>query len=264
MPRLLKQFVEPPRACVYLPEQTAQLENKVMLDVSAAHFGQMLVRGWRRFGPFYFRPACKACGACLSVRLPVDRFVASTTQRRTHKRLEKLRVEVGVPQVTPERLALYHRWHGFREDARGWAASELDEESYGLEFAFPHPAAREITYYDDEAPGGPRLIGVGLSDITPVGVSAIYFYYDPEYARWSPGVMNVLCQLDLARAHGLPHVYLGYYVEGCASMRYKSTFRPHEILAGRPADGEEPGWSEPTVPLGETTLPVGVTASTLR
>ena len=73
MPRLLKHFVEPARSCVYLPEQSAQLETKVMLDVTAAQFGQMLVRGWRRFGPFYFRPACRACNACLSIRLPVDR-----------------------------------------------------------------------------------------------------------------------------------------------------------------------------------------------
>ncbi|RYE92616.1 MAG: arginyltransferase [Myxococcales bacterium] len=256
MPRLLKHFIEPARTCVYLPEQFAQLESKIMLDVSAAQFAAMLVRGWRRFGPFYFRPACKGCGACLSIRLPVDAFTPSTTQRRAQKRLERLRVEVGVPRVDPERLALYHRWHGFREDARGWATSQLDEESYALEFAFPHPTAREMAYYDDEAPGGPRLVGVGLCDETPIGWSAIYFYYDPEYARWSPGVMNVLCQIELARQRGLPHVYLGYYVEGCASMLYKSTFRPHEILSGRPGDREEPEWAL-------TPLPVGVTPATL-
>jgi leucyl-tRNA---protein transferase len=242
MPRVLKHFIEPPRSCTYLPEQIAQLENRVMLDVSAAQFAAMMVRGWRRFGPFYFRPACKRCERCESIRVPVDRFSPSDTQRRAFKRLQKLRVTVGRPQVDAERLALYHHWHSFREERRGWAASELDEETYRVEFAFPHPCAREITYHDDEAPGGPRLVGVGLCDETPLGLSAIYFYYDPEYARWSPGVMNVLCQIDLARRLGLPHLYLGYFVEGCASMLYKSTFRPHEVLQGRPTPGEPAVW----------------------
>ncbi|MCU0657496.1 MAG: arginyltransferase [Polyangiaceae bacterium] len=249
MPRLLKHFIEPPRPCVYLPEQSAQLENKVMLDVSSAQFGEMLVRGWRRFGPFYFRPACKACGACLSLRIPVEKFRPSSTQRRVQRRLDRLRIEIQPPAVSPERLALYHRWHGFREDARGWAESQLDEESYRIEFAFPHPSAREIAYYDDQAPGGPRLVGVGLCDETPRGWSAIYFYYDPEYASWSPGVMNVLFQIQHTRALGLPHLYLGYLVVGCASMQYKASFRPHEVLRGRPEAAELPSWE-----------PVGVTS----
>lgn len=245
MPRLLKHFVEPPRPCVYLPDQIAQLENKVMLDVSAPQFGAMMTRGWRRFGPFYFRPACAACDACRSIRIPVDRFEPSATQRRAQKRLARLRVTVQTPSVTPERLALYRRWHGFREDARGWSPSRMDSETYAIEFAFPHPSAREVAYYDDEAPGGPRLIGVGLCDETPFGWSAIYFYYDPEYARWSPGVMNVLFQIQHARERGLPYVYLGYYVEGCASMRYKATFRPHEFIQGRPPEGRDPVWQQP-------------------
>jgi arginine-tRNA-protein transferase len=183
VPRLLKHFTEPPRDCVYLPGQIAQLETRVMLDVSAEQFGDMLSRGWRRFGPFYFRPACQACQACLSIRIPVAHFVPSTTQRRTLRRLEHITVEINPPRVDEARLALYHQWHGFREELRGWAESKLDRESYQIEFAFPHPAAREITYYDRDAPGGPRLIGVGLCDETPAGWSAIYFYYDPAYAR---------------------------------------------------------------------------------
>jgi arginine-tRNA-protein transferase len=51
----------------------------------------------------------------------------------------------------------------------------------------------------------------------------------------------MLC-LSLARERGIPHVYLGYRVLGCASMRYKATFRPHELLLGRPAPDEEPRW----------------------
>jgi arginyl-tRNA--protein-N-Asp/Glu arginylyltransferase len=80
--------------------------------------------------------------------------------------------------------------------------------------------------------------------VTPRAWSAIYFFYDPAVARLSPGVANVMLCLALARQRGIPHVYLGYRVLGCPSMRYKATFRPHELLRGRPGPDEEPRWVE--------------------
>jgi arginine-tRNA-protein transferase len=53
----------------------------------------------------------------------------------------------------------------------------------------------------------------------------------------------VLQEIEFCRAHGLPYLYLGYWVAGCASMAYKSQYRPHELLAGRPGDGETPVWT---------------------
>jgi arginine-tRNA-protein transferase len=147
-----------------------------------------------------------------------------------------------MPQVDAERLDLYRRWHGMREGTRGWSPSALDEESYFTQFAFPHPCAREVTYWDDDAGPEPRLIGVGLCDETPRGWSAIYFFYDPAYADRSLGTFNILFQIDHARRRGIPHVYLGYRVAGCVSLKYKGSFRPHEVLVGRPAFHEEPCW----------------------
>ena len=101
---------------------------------------------------------------------------------------------------------------------------------------------REIAYYDDSAGPRPRLVGVGICDETPSAWSAVYFYYDPDYAAQSPGVAHVLFQMKLAASRGLAHVYLGYFVTGCPSMRYKARFRPNERLVGWPAPGEEPRW----------------------
>jgi arginine-tRNA-protein transferase len=70
----------------------------------------------------------------------------------------------------------------------------------------------------------------------------VYFFYDPQYARRSLGVANVLRQVDLARARGIPYVYLGFRILACQSMRYKADFRPHELLVGRPGDAETPRW----------------------
>jgi arginine-tRNA-protein transferase len=232
--------VEPPRPCSYLPDRLASTESRVLLNVSSKALGHMLVRGWRRFGPVYFRPACRPCGECVSLRIPVDRFRPTTSQRRAARRCAALSVTWGRPRVDDERLALLSAWHREREAARGWQASGVDAESYGIEFAMPHPAAREAAWRD-----GDRLVAVSLVDETPAGLSAVYFYYHPDVRRLSPGVANVVMLVARARQLGLPHVYLGYRVLGCASLAYKASFAPHELLEGRPAASEAPAWRPP-------------------
>lgn len=242
MARLLKQYTEPPRPCVYLPDRLASLETRVMLDVTSAELDTLLPRGVRRFGPVYFRPVCPSCQACVSIRVPVATFTPSATQRRTLKRnLARFRVMIGRPTVDDTRLSLYKKWHAFRESERGWGPSPLDHESYFLEFGFPHPSVREVAIYDDEGPA-PRLVGIGICDHTQHCWSAVYFFYDPDYARHSLGTFNVLVQIEHARTLGIEHVYLGFWVEGCASMAYKATFRPHELMRRRPEGDELPRW----------------------
>jgi arginine-tRNA-protein transferase len=71
-------------------------------------------------------------------------------------------------------------------------------------------------------------------DVVPVGLSAIYYYYEPEERARCLGTYNVLRVIAAAADRGLPHVYLGYYVAGCRSLEYKDRFRPNEVLG---ADG---------------------------
>jgi arginine-tRNA-protein transferase len=237
--RLLQHFVEPPRECAYLPDREAQLEIRVQVDVTSEELDAMLARGWRRFGPVYFRPACTSCGECVTLRVDVATFAPSKSQRRAARNAAHLRRTISVPIVDDERLALYHRWHEQREDMRGWDPSTIDAERYALDFAFPHPSVREVTFRD---PASDRLLGVGIFDVTPRALSAVYFFWDPEHAPASLGVANVVTLIADARAKSLAHVYLGYRVLGCASLLYKSKYAPHELLEGRPSPDEAPAW----------------------
>ncbi len=235
--REIHRSIEPPRSCAYLPAETARLEQRLLAEVDPAEWESLLSRGWRRFGPVYFRPACAPCGECVSIRLPVAGFRPSDSQRRARKALDKFRLETGPATASEEKLALYRRWHAAREEKRDWDPSPLDLESYAMQFAFPHPCARELVAYD-----GHRPVLVALFDRTPHALSAVYCFYDPAIARRSPGVGNVVWCVEHAAELCLAHVYLGYRVLGCPSLAYKARYRPHELLAGRPTPLSTPSW----------------------
>ena len=67
-------------------------------------------------------------------------------------------------------------------------------------------------------------------------MSAIYFYWDPDERSRSLGTFNVLSLIERARTMAVPHVFLGYYVEGCRALAYKANFRPNEVL------GQDGSW----------------------
>ena len=243
MARQLEHLVEDPRPCSYLDDRNASLEHRVLLGVSVDETEALLTRGWRRFGPDYFRPQCGTCSECVPTRVVVSEFEPSKSQRRAAAKCKGLDVEVGPPQCDAERLDLYHAWHAARERDRGWDGAQLDERTYRLQFAMPHPAALEIAYTE---PQTKRLVGIALADRTAHCLSAIYFFYAPEWARASIGTANVVFHIELARRLEIPHVYLGYRVDDCPSLAYKATFRPQERLVGWPSFDEEPVW-EPAI-----------------
>lgn len=235
--RLLEHSIGPPAACAYLPGRQWTMENKVMLGIGSAELQALLEQGWRRFGPVYFRPVCAGCTECVPLRVPVAGFAPSANLRRVLKRADGLRIEVASPSVDEARVSLHRRWHECRVEQRGWEAQPDDEESYALHFCFPHPSALEVTYWD-----GQRLLAVGLTDRTPDALSAVYCFHDPDRAALSLGTLNVLTTISLARDWKLAHVYLGYCVEACDSLRYKRRFRPQERLVD--PRGGDPRWEQ--------------------
>jgi leucyl-tRNA---protein transferase len=237
--RLLHTLVEPPHACPYLADREAQLEIRVQIDVTPEELDGMLSRGWRRFGPVYFRPACASCTECVTLRVLAAEFRPSKSQRRAARNARRLVRTVGTPKIDDERLSLYRKWHAQREESRGWDESPIDTQRYGFDFAFPHPSVREVSFRD---PSDGRLVGLGICDETPAALSAVYFFWDPELAPASLGVGHVVTLIDDARQRGIPHVYLGYRVLGCPSLVYKSKYGPHELLETRPDDVDSPRW----------------------
>ena len=222
----LYQLTSPPSACEYLPDRRWSLHYVFVAQATAADYQAHLLKGWRRFGRAFFQPVCPGCRACQSVRVPAAAFRPDRSQRRAWKANADLRLEIGWPAVTPAKLRLYDRFHEYQADEKGWPAhAPKDPADYGESFTDNPFPAEEWCYYL-----GDRLIGVGYVDALPAGLSAVYFFYDPDLRDRSLGTFNVLKVIEATAARGLPHTYLGYYVKGCQSLEYKARFRPNEVL----------------------------------
>jgi len=223
--------------CSYLPERGARtLFVDPLARVNAATFQSLLEQGFRRSGSHIYRPACRGCAACISLRIPVDGFEPNRSQRR-NLRLNAAEVRVTGRPATfePEHFALYRRYlqarhpegsmaEGTSENYRDFLIDPWGGETRLLEFRL-----------------GTRLMAVAVTDLTPGGLSAVYTFFDPELSERAPGTFAILCQIQAAKALRLPYLYLGYWIEACGKMSYKSRFRPLEAWNGREWERFGPG-----------------------
>jgi arginyl-tRNA--protein-N-Asp/Glu arginylyltransferase len=219
-------YVAPPSPCSYLPGQRWSLEYEMVQDLSGEEYLQRMLAGWRRFGGMMFRPRCPQCNQCRALRVDVARFEPRRSQRRAWTRNQhEVTLRIGRPSVSGSKLKMYDRYHALQADAKGWPEHPAkDDASYRESFVHNPAFTEEWTYHLDD-----KLIGVGYVDRLAGGLSAIYFFYDPQQRQRSLGTWNIMCILADAKQSGLPFVYLGYYVAGCPSLAYKANFRPNQL-----------------------------------
>jgi len=214
-------------ACPYLPgEIAASAFVDPAADLSPRLYARLLEHGFRRSGRHVYRPACPACQACRPVRIPVDAFRPRRGQRRTWRGSAAALSVTRRPAVfEEEHFALYQRYLGARHPDGGMTGGDAS-------------AYREFVLADwcetlcIELRIGGRLLAVAVTDRVPGALSAVYTYFDPGESARGPGVLAILAQVELARRWQLRHLYLGYWIEACRKMRYKSDFRPLEVRSG--------------------------------
>jgi arginine-tRNA-protein transferase len=213
--------------CPYLPDQVARLPLRLPTSpVTPQEFDRRLALGERRTGRLLYRTQCPSCSACEPLRVPVRRFEPSASQRRALRRNERdVRLEVGPPEASRERLHLYNRHKQERGLARD--AEPLTSQGYRAWLVDSCVDTREVRYYI-----GARLIGVSVLDFGETSASSVYHYFDPDESRRSIGVYSAVREIALCAERGLEWYYLGFYVRDCTHLAYKATYYPHERRVG--------------------------------
>ena len=229
--RFPRFFVTSPAPCPYLPGKS---ERKVFTELrgeSADELNEALGRiGFRRSQTVAYRPSCLDCQACVSVRVVANEFKPSSSQKRTLKTNDDLVVSECRPWATDEQYELLRKYLAHRHPGGGMA--EMDESDFA-DMVEHTPVSSYVVEYREPGVGSQpgRLVGACLTDIQGDGLSMIYSFYDPEIEdRAGLGNFIILDHIRRAGAHGLPYVYLGYWVEGSDRMQYKVRYRPLERL----------------------------------
>lgn len=229
--RFPRFFVTSPAPCPYLPGKT---ERKVFTELKGQHSEQLndaLSRiGFRRSQNVAYRPSCADCRACVSVRVAAQEFAPTKSQRRNLKANSDLVVTECRPWATAEQFALLQRYLEHRHPGGGMAA--MDEIDFSDMVEHTSVTSFVIEYRERLPDGGVGpLVAACLTDRQADGLSMIYSFYDPEHKdRSGLGNFVILDHIRRAAEAQLPYVYLGYWVDGSASMQYKVRYRPLERL----------------------------------
>ncbi|MBS0472062.1 MAG: arginyltransferase [Proteobacteria bacterium] len=228
--RVPQFFLTPGGPCPYLP---GRVERKVFARLSGTYaqpLSEALTHsGFRRSQAIAYRPACEGCNACVSVRILADAFEPSRNFRRVLQRNDDLIRSEVVPEATREQFALLRTYLDARHAGGGMSDMGLFDYVAMVEET---PVDTQIVEYRragaDGRPGA--LIACALTDVLRDGVSMVYSFFHPGEDARSLGTYMILDHIGDAKSRNMPHVYLGYWVEGSDKMAYKTRFRPMEAL----------------------------------
>ncbi len=218
----IRCFISAPLECGYLPEhESKNLIIDPSLTLSDSLFGDLLNTGFRRSGSQVYRPQCDHCQACISIRIPARKFNLNRSQRRNWDKNQDLQQITTPAEFKQEHFDLYQRYIDYKHPNS--SMNSLDRDDYSRFLIAPG-----ITTHFHEFRLNNELLAVAVTDHVPLGLSAVYTFYNPDHIGRGLGNFAILWQIQHAQQQGLAWLYLGYWVKECDKMRYKSGFRPHD------------------------------------
>ena len=220
----LNFFASTPEPCSYLDngKSVSAFANPHM-DMDMQTYNELIQHGFRRSGGYIYRPHCPQCQECISVRVPVKQHAYSRNEKRTIKRNADLRISVSQGRYRDEHFDLYRRYINSRHDDGSMANPTKADYPRFLICDWTDTLFFEYRL-------NRILIAVAVCDLTDSGLSAVYTFFDPDYADRSPGHFAILNQIHETRVRDLDYLYLGYWIRDCDKMSYKRRYRPLEAF----------------------------------
>lgn len=228
--RTLQFFMTAPSPCPYLvgKKERKAFTNLAITDADAVH-NALSQSGFRRSQSIAYRPACPSCNACRSVRVPVRDFEQTRRWRRILSRNKDIIAEPAQMVATREQYKLLKKYLNARHEDGGMSSMSLRDYA---SMVTDSPVQSMVVEYRMQDQGKSRLVAASITDILSDGLSMVYSFFDPDLSQRSLGSYMILEHIQRTAQHGLPHMYLGYWVENSPKMDYKRQFWPLEMLDG--------------------------------
>jgi arginine-tRNA-protein transferase len=209
--------------CPYLEGREERLIF-TRLDANNSEFAHDVLAkaGFRRSHDIAYRPDCDDCKSCQPVRILAREFQPSRSMKKAVSRNRHLTRHVLEPVATEEHFNLFANYQTARHEGSSMVEMDYDEFKSMIEQT---PVDTHLFEYRDE---DGKLVGGALTDRLADGISMVYSYYDTGSEQRSLGTFIVLDHVAYAADADLQFAYLGYAIDGCANMAYKTQYQPIE------------------------------------
>ncbi len=218
-------FTTAPLPCPYI---AGRLERKIVTELSgpdAEMLHEALSRaGFRRSHSIAYTPACPGCNACIAVRIVADEFRPRRTMRRIMQQNAHLQARQVAARATAEQYRLFSRYQESRHAGGDMALMGFYDYRSMIEDSPIDTFLVEFRAADNS------LRAVVLTDRMSDGLSAVYSFFDPDWAEASLGTYMILWLISESRRLEFPYVYLGYWIAESPKMSYKARFAPLEAF----------------------------------
>ena len=218
---LEQHFIHSSIECPYGLPYTAVYNQALFDTMPDILMGTYLASGYRRNGNILYNMHCRKCQACVPIRIDPKQFRANRNQRRTWIKNQDMTVEINPLTCNKENLNLLDKFLAARYPDHDNSAFDY----YNGFFLNHITNTVEISYRV-----GKNLVGVAIVDLSTTWLNIVFFYFDPDEGKRSPGTFNILFLIDFCMQKKIEFVYLGYWIKDVKQMNYKANFKLHQIL----------------------------------
>jgi arginyl-tRNA--protein-N-Asp/Glu arginylyltransferase len=217
-------YVTTKYSCGYINGRSAQsIVATPYKNVNSKTFNTLIDKGFRRSGQYVYMPNCKNCSSCIPIRLLISDFIASRSQKRIKKHLDRLTVKILPLIFNEEHYGLYVNYQNIRHPSNMAGEDKFADYNDFLIKSNVNSKLVEFRLND-------QLKIVTIIDIVNDGISAVYTFYDCSNQKLSLGTISILWLIDYCKDKNLDFLYLGYWINESQKMKYKTNFNPYELL----------------------------------
>lgn len=202
---------------------------------------QLWAAGWRHFGEMFFRYSSTVNAdqeqTITPLRLDLQAFQISKSQRRVMRRNADLRCEFAPARLSDEARAMFQRHKNrFKDNVPDDLANFLS----ATPATCPSPCL-ECQVYE-----GDSLIALSFLDLGSQATSAVYGMFEPEHSWRSLGLFTMLSEIQFSLERGCRYYYPGYATVEPSAYDYKKRFSGLEILNWATGEWEKAAPRAPT------------------